>query len=435
MHRAFSERRFDDADAIFNEYTVNEKDEIKLVENKALYLYFRFNKAKDNKAIEKLENLACTAKTEESKFSTLIWLSFCLRDSMQYGKEVELWRSVLDEIQSEELKIRTTVNLAYALNKDDKSIEAKKLLVNQLSYAVDDVQKSSLYDALSSIEKTLGNKSLSVYCKDKSLEFDANNRDELFNSAYASSDEDIDEISISNYIKLIQIDSDNSTALNNLGARAQEAGLKIKAVENYKKSSSYNNTLAMANQGYLLLGAGFTDEAEKIAKKALESDDPHKNVHSLIAAIDEKKQEQNAKWDKLREKSLERQKIIRKYTEQYYIGNSESLKGDWLVSNTYPTTITIDKDAINATWSEPVQGLGLVGGSYEAELRGKVSGSTFEGIYTRKKNDNSPNTLLGLSGNISQSCIGYISEDSNQINLISTKLKDDFSLCFIRVKN
>ena len=432
MHSAFYESRFDDADAIFRRYSLDEKDELKLGQNKALYLYFRFEKAKDNKAVEELEDLARTAKTEESKFNILMWLSLCLSDSMQYGKEIELWRSALEETQSESLKTRAIVNLAYALNKDDKSIEAKKLLVKRLSSAVDDAQKSSLYEALSLIEKALGNKSLSIYCKDKSLEFDVNNRDELFNSAYAASNEDIDEISISNYIKLIRIDEDNSTALNNLGVRALEAGLKIKAVENYKKSSRYNNTLAMANQGYLLLGAGFTDEAENIAKKALELNDPHQNVHSLIAAINEKKQEQNKEWDKLREKSLDRQKIIRKYTEQYYIGNSNSLKGDWLVSNTYPTTITIEKDIINATWIESAGALG--GGSYEAVLKGKVSGSTFEGKYTRKKDDSTPNTLLGFTGNTAQSCIGYISDDGNQIKLISTELKDDFSLCLLRPK-
>lgn len=432
MHRAFSEKRFDDADAAFKKYALDEKDELKLDKNKALYLYFRFDIAKDNNAVEELKNLTRRAKTEESKFNILMWLSFCLRNSMQYEKEIGLWRSALEETQSEALKTRATVNLAYALNKDDRSIEAKNILVKRLLNAADDAQKSSLYEALSLIEETLGNNSLSIYCKDKSLEFDANNRGELFNSAYAASNENIDEISISNYIRLIRIDDDNSTALNNLGVRAQEAGLKIKAVENYKMSSNYNNTLAMANQGYLLLDAGFTDEAECIAKKALELDDPHQNVHSLIAAISEKKQEQNNEWDKLREKSLDRQKIIRKYTEQYYIGNPDSLKGNWLVSNTYSTNITIEKDIIKATWNEPARALG--GSSYEAELKGKVSGSTFEGKYTRMKSDNSPNTLLGLSGNTSQVCIGYISDDGTQIKIISTKLKDDFSLCLSRPK-
>jgi tetratricopeptide (TPR) repeat protein len=433
MHSAFEEKRFDDAEAIFKKYALDEKDEVKLEENKTIYLYFRFEKAKDNKAIEELKDLARTAKTEESKFNSLEWLSLCFRDSMQYGKEIELWRSALEETESESLKTRAIVNLAYVLNKEDKSTEAKKLIIERLSSTVDDTQKSRLYEALSNIEQTFGNKSLSIYCKDKSLEFDANNRDELFNSAYAASNEDIDEISISNYIKLIRIDEDNSTALNNLAVRAQEAGLKIKAVENYKKSAGYNNTLAMANQGYLLLDAGFTDEAENIARQALKFSDPHQNVHSLIAAINEQKQEQTKDWNKLREKSLNRQKDIRQYTEQYYLGNPESLKGDWLVSNTYPTTIKIEESVIKATWAESA---GLLGGgsSYTVELEGKVFGSTFEGKYTRRKDDSSPNTLLGFSENTTQSCIGYISDDGNKFKLISTELKNNFSLSFFRPK-
>ena len=216
MHIAFGQKRFDDAEAIFKKYALDEKDEVKLEKNKTLYLYFRFEKAKDNKAIEELKDLARTAKTEESKFNSLEWLSFCFRNSLQYGKEIELWRSAIEETESESLKTRAIVNLAYVLNTEDKSTEAKKLIIERLSSTVDDTQKSSLYEVLSKIEQTLGNKSLSIYCKDKSLEFDVNNRDELFNSAYAASDGDIDEISISNYIKLIRIDEDNSTALNNL---------------------------------------------------------------------------------------------------------------------------------------------------------------------------------------------------------------------------
>ena len=197
MHKAFDEGRFDDAEKAFKKYALEEKDEVELQGNKACYLYFRFEKARNNSAIEELKDLARTAKTEDSKFNILMWLSFCFQNNMQYGKEIELWRSSLSETTSEALKTKTIINLAYALNKDDKSIEAKKILVERLLTTVDDMQKSALYEALSTIEKTLGNKSLSIYCKDKSLEFDVNNSEELFNSAYDASDEDIEEISIS----------------------------------------------------------------------------------------------------------------------------------------------------------------------------------------------------------------------------------------------
>ncbi|WP_335921745.1 hypothetical protein [Shewanella chilikensis] len=65
---------------------------------------------------------------------------------------------------------------------------------------------------------------------------------------------------------------------------------------------------------------------------------------------------------------------------------------------------------------------------YKVELVGNVSGSTFEGTYSRKINESSQNTLLGLGGNKNTACIGYYSDKDGEIKVLSKKLKDDFSL-------
>lgn len=434
MHKAFDEGKLDDAEIAFKKYALDEKDEIKLEKNKAFYFYFRFEKGKDNSAIASLEELAWSSKNEESKFNILMWLSFCLSDSMQNKKEIKIWEKAAKETSSEKLVTRAIVNLSYALNKENEPSKARKLLIDRLSTIVDDEQKTGLYQALSKIELSLGNNVISVYCKDKSLEYDPNDRDELFNTAYSASNEGVDEISISNYIKLIRIDSDNSTALNNLGVRAQEAGLKYKAVENYKKSSNFKNTLAMANQGYLLLDAGFTEDAEKIAKSALEIDNPHENIYSLLSAINEKKNEQDSEWKKLSEKSLERQKMIRSYTEQFYLGNANDLEGDWQVSENITISIKLSKESLSATWQETIATLGGQS-SYTVGLKGKVSGSTFSGTYTRKKNSDSPPAgLLGIANDKNVSCIGYISDGGNKMNVISSTSKEVFLLSLSRIK-
>lgn len=426
MHKAFSEGRLEDAEAAFKRYALDETDDVKLEENKAFYLYLRFDHGKDNSAISELEQLARSATTEGSKFNTLTWLSFCLRGSMQYHKETEIWQSASEEISSESLKNQAIVNLAQSLNREDSPSEARKILVNHLMGIEESTQKGLIFEALSKVEDSLGNKSLSIYCKDKSLEFDPNNRDELFNSAYSASNEDINEITISNYLKLVRIDRDNSTALNNLGVQAQEAGLKIKAVDQYKKSSELNYTLAMANQGYLLLGAGFTEEAEKIAKEALKIDNPHNNVHSLLSEINKRKEQQNKEWDELSKNALIRQKMIREYTEQFYLGSSKKLIGDWKVNDKYFVNIKIDDDTLKAYWIEKA---GVMNnGEYTVKIIGKVSGSTFDGTYSRIKNGNPDNTLLGLSGNTTSACIGYFSEKEREIKVISKKLDDKFSL-------
>ncbi len=427
---AFKNGDLDAAETAFKSYALDEKDEVKLERNKAIYLFFKFDKGKDNAAIAELEELARTAKTEESKLNSLTWLSLCLSDSMQYNKEIQVWEKAVVELKSEILITKAKVNLARAMNKDSNPVQAREVLINRLLEVEGGGQKSDIYEALSEIEESLGNKTISIYCKDKSLEFDPNNREALFSSAYAASNEYIDDISISNYLRLIRIDGENSTALNNLGVRAQEAGLKIKAIDHYKKAASYENTLAMANQGYLLLDAGFTEEAEEIAKKALALDDTHKNVYALITSINEKKEEQSEKWEKLSEKSLSRQKIIRSYTEKYYLGSPKELEGEWFVNGVTQTKLLISNHKLEASWEEPASALGE--NKYSVNLIGFVSGSSFAGQYTKKLIADSPNTLLGLAGNTSNTCIGVVSDNGNKLTLIASKLNDDFSLFLSR---
>ncbi len=434
MHTAFENGHLEAAETAFKKYALEEKDEVKIEENKAFYLFSKFEKGKDNSAIDELEELARTAKTEESKFAILTWLSICLSDSLQYKKETRLWEKTTAEMESEPLTTKAIVYWADALDKDNNPVQAKSLLISRLLKVEEENQKADIYNTLSKIEKSLGNKTISIYCKDKSLEFDPNNRDELFNSAYAASNEEIDDISIGNYLRLIRIDGNNATALNNLGVRAQEAGLKIKAVENFKKAASHENTLAMANQGYLLLDAGFTEEAEEIAHKALELEDTHQNVHSLITAINTKKEEQRKDWKKLSEKSLHRQKLIRSYTEQYYLGNPKKLEGEWFVEGVIQIEIAINNNKLEASWEEPTSAMG--GSQYSVKLTGSVSGSSFSGQYTKKMIGDSPNTLLGLTMNTSNSntCIGFVSDDGDELTLIATKVNDTFSLCLSRAK-
>lgn len=432
MYTAFENGKFEEAERIFTQYALDEKDMVKFEETKAAYLYFKFEKGKDNLAIDELEHLVRTAKNDTSKFNCMMWLSFCFESSLQHKKEIELWEKAILEMKAPSLVTKSLVYLASALNKDNQSNRARSLLVEHLSRTEENDQKSKIYDSLSLIEDSLGNKVISVYCKDKSLEFAPHNRDELFNAAYSASDNDIDEISISNYLRLIRIDSENAIALNNLGVRAQEAGLKTVAVENYKKSAELNNTLAMANQGYLLLDAGFTNEAEEIVKKALCLDDVHQNIHSLKIAINERKEIQRKEWEKLSEKSFSRQKLIREYIGQYYLGDPKKIQGDWFVNGTYLTTVDVNNNLISATWEEPT--LTQDDNKYIVTLTGVISGTSFSGAYSRTLIGDRPKGLLMFSSNTNKAFMGFISDGGEKLTLISQNANDDFSL-FLSRKN
>lgn len=431
LYNAFLEDRFEDAERLFKEYAIEEKNQNELLEKKAYYLYCRHRFASDDSAIQELVNLCNPIKDDEIKFSCLEWLSFCLLESLQYDLCISTWGSFINDATNENVKTKAIINMAQAISKSGNPKEAKIHLTDRLSNVLDRKQESILYRALSEVEKELKNNLLSVYCKDKSLEFDANNRIELFQSAYAASNEEAKAISISNYARLTHIDEKNDIALNNLGVEAKEAKIDIVSIDNYKKSIALNNTLAMANQGYALLHAGFTEEAEELANKAISLGNPHSNIYSLKTEIEKTKEKQYKDWKQLKDNCKNKQKQLRKYTEQYYKGGPTSLEGEWFVNGKISALLSIKDESIESSWVEPI--LDDSPSTCTVRLTGKVSGSTLTATLKRMKNDN-PGILISFSFKSEQVCIGYLSDDKNTLTLTSEKIGDNFHQVLTRVK-
>lgn len=426
---AFDEGNIDDAKRIFKEYELNEQDENKLIEKKAFFLYILFVKGKDNTAITQLENMVESTKNENTRQHVLESLSLCYRESSQTQKEIHVWRHAIEKFSSENLANEAVINLALALQREGDVESAQKLLIEKLASIKKQSLKANIYSALAIIEKSKGNNKLSVYCKDLSLQYNPNNRDELFNSAFTASEENVKEISFSNYITLLNIDRNNAAALNNLGVLAKETGLEIKAVENYKKATNLKHTLAMSNLGYLFLNSGFVEEAEEIAKKASQMDNPNPTVYSLLSNINQKKEEQNKKWNELIEKYFKKQKQIRNYTEQFYLGSSDKLDGEWILNNNDEISININSASgiVNASWNESINKYSS--DLAKVELTGNISGSTFTGFYKKNRENSNRNTaLLMREDNINVSCIGFLSDDELVLNIVSDKQENDFSL-------
>jgi tetratricopeptide (TPR) repeat protein len=427
MQNALHRFSFDEADEIIRLHVLTLDGDSDKADVMGFYLFSKYEKKADPAIFEELEELARVAKTDAIRFQILMWIDTILVRNSDQSKLIEFITKLLKDLNSTQLRFQIIATLATALNTDEKSDEAHALVIENLRNfkSEDESQKFFLYSALSIIERTLGNNSLAVYSKDKSLEYAENNNDGLFDAAYSAGNEDIDEISICNYSKLIRFDSKNGGALNNLGVKAQEADLNIIAIANYKKSAEEKHSLAMANKGYALLKAGFADEAESIAKEAIELGDPHKNIYSLMTAIEEGKDKQAKLWDKLLEKAETRHKLVRQYTEQYYTGSPNTLVGDWMVGDKYYVSTIVEHDTFTTSWTG--KNLNSSSNEFNAKLSGKVTGSTFKGHYTMV-GGNKGLTTLSFDGNITHSCIGFISHDGRQITIISAKFEDEFSL-------
>ncbi|MFH2066727.1 MAG: hypothetical protein ABIK15_16130 [Pseudomonadota bacterium] len=432
MHKAFKEGRIEDAKEILKKYSLEETDQNKIETSKAVYLYHLFVEGKDNSAIIQLEELAKFSKDEKTKHTILIWLSFCYHETSQVKAEIDLWRKSIKTFKSDEIISEMTVNLAHLLQHEGSYEESKSILIKRLEQVQSNDEKFIIFNALSKVEKSLGNNKLSVYCKDKSLEYNPSDRDELFNAAYLASEEDVKDIALKNYTTLLNIESDNSAAFNNLGVLASNAKQHIKAVENYKKSSKMNNTLAMANQGQLLLNAGFLEEAEKIANQAVAiAETPHKNVYSLLESIVDSKADQEKKWNEMLETSKKRQALIREYTQAYYLGSRANFDGTWVRQNDELVSIKMEDDFLKITWQEFVGAINAE--TYNIEISGKITKASFIGRYSKIKDGKSNiNTFLTMRSNIDIDIIGFLSDDGSKIYTISEDYQNGFSLVLNR---
>ncbi len=430
MWTALDSGNLQDAETAFKEYAINEKDPEKINESKALYLYFLYLNGNDNSAISQLENLVKLANKEESRFYIITWLAKCYRATSQLKAEKELWRKAIEEFQIEGIIVQSNIKLSEVLVVDGKISEAKSLIISSLHTVSSRHNKSLLFLALSDIEKELENKVMSIFCKDKSLEYDPDNRDELFNSAYQASEEKINELTLSNYVTLLRIDPKNSTALNNLGVCAQNLNLKIKAIENYKAASNLNQTLAMANQSTLLLEAGFADEAEEIAKKASQLKNPHENVYSLLSRIATFRKEQNAKWNDIVSHAKSRQQFIRNYTNGFYIKSNFSFEGEWTTETQISLHIVVNDNRMESSWKETINA--PLNNLYLVKISGEITNSSFKGKYKKTKDDGEQQTLLGLSLIDNFECFGYLSDDGNSINISEIDPKKNITISLQR---
>ncbi|RBW46080.1 hypothetical protein DS885_09155 [Psychromonas sp. B3M02] len=416
---ALEEGDIERANKAFKEYELNAKDQSKLYNDKSIYFYLLFHKANDRQAIPNLEKHIEQSQTEELRYEALTWLSGCLLDSKQYLRDIALWCAELPKFESLHLKVNASKNLAQAHRANGDLDSAKKVILSQLKKVEQRALKATLFSTLAQIEEDLGNKVLGAYCRDKSVENDPENLDEVFTSAYNASNSGVFELSISNYVLLTSVSSKKSIAWNNLGVQAKESGCKYKSIEFYNKAAELGETLAMANQGYALLEVGFIDEAERIANEALEMEDVHKNIYSLMTRISTIKNEESKKWKDIQRKASIKQAHFRKYTEKFYVGNTDEFEGVWSIEG-QEKDISTGGDQISITW-ESVAGLSDT--RMKFSLRGIITGATFSGHYKSEALDQTKSSLLIGLDNFETECLAYVDNDS--INAFSVEKGSD----------
>ncbi len=389
------------AEKIYNKYQALENNKVSLNKNKAYYLYLQYNVGKEHSALVKLKEMISSNIDEESKYEALELLSECLQDSHQLNEDLELWMMQKETFKTSVLNNRVITNLSLSLCRNDKAHDAKVVLLEKLKSTEDAKQLSDIFRSLSIVEDKIGNKRMSLYCLDKSLETDPRNLAWLFDTAYkADNNYGFKDISISNYVALINLDQNQSMALNNLGVLAQSQKLYIKAVEKYQKSASLSESLAIVNQGFLYLKSGFSNEAKKLADSVINTEDHHENVYNLLSEIDKEKKNNNEKWFAIEDNCKERQRFIRLYTSAFYNNEAYSINGTWLTESGKAITYTFENNKLVVRWKI---------GSSRISIVGTVNNNSFLGQYSKSYSDD--NSFSHLNKDDNYTCLGILSEN------------------------
>ncbi len=440
MNHAFNEGRIDDAKSIFEEYYAQETNNQLKDQQKTFYLYLLYIKGQDKEAIPRLENMAKIASDEAAKVNALFWLSSCYESSNSHEKAINLWKDTLNEIESSKLKTRCTEYLANALEADGQPKEALIVLEQRLQEITSTEEKLTIFNALARIEKKLGNNLMFAFCKEKVVELNPDSTDYLFDAAYAESETSLRALSIRNYDTLLNLDGENDAALNNLGVCAAEFKLNLKAFEYYSKSMELGNTLATANLGYKLLEAGFYKDAEKYTKNALENEEPHSNIHSLITRINETKKDESNKWMSIIEKANVFQKRVRKYTDAYYAeyeGSDALCAGIWYTVDGIEVTVILNGNQFSAKY---IVTRGLTLTKFEITLKGTYKNATARVTYHKKPLEDKTSsglfsvpTLLGRPAPETKNSLSFL-ESSSEWYLFSENSDDDFEMRLFREK-
>ncbi|RJP85116.1 MAG: hypothetical protein C4518_17310 [Desulfobacteraceae bacterium] len=434
MYSALDAGNIDEAKSIFRKYYAEETNNDERYNNESFYLYLIYTKGKERDALSELERLTEKASNETLMIKALFWLSLCYRESSNYKTEIALWEKTLPNLKISINQTNCLEYLAYALKSDQRSKEGLKLLIIRLQEVEADEEKLIIFKAIAALEKDLGNNLMSALCKDKAVQLNPDDHDLLFDAAYSQSEASLRPLSICNYSTLINLDRENSTALNNIGVCAAEQHLEIKAYNYYKQAMDLGSTLANANLGYKLLAGGFHMHAEELANKGLKEKDPHSNLYSLLSKINLEREAENKKWSEIKDKSALFQKNVRRYVDNYYNEEKKVEKlfsGNWFTKDGKEISANVNQNNINIKWTYTVGVLNPK--EVEVNISGILKNKSAKIHYKTKP--------LGLQYALSladwtkhkeSECLSYLESDLLTWHLFSKNTDDDFELKLYR---
>ena len=339
MFRAFEDSDFTRAEQAYEEQRAAAQPDDEQREIDAIYLHLRYTKAADSGALAKLRELASHRPT---KAKVLYWLALCYWDTKDYSKAREIYteaRDSADEVYAAQL----TGYIAECWAKEGSPDQGLEEVITKLREVEKGDAKVHLYKSMASMYQAKGSERMRAIALEKALEFAPRDIDIRFSAAYAQSQAKLSAVSITNYDTLLTLEPKEALSLNNLGVKCKDVDLLFKSVDYYKKAADEGSTLAMANLAQLLMDTGFRDEAADELSRASQLPNPHKNVASAKAQLEERRREELEKWTNLIEVGARQQQFLREFAQASIEATTEDpFLGTWRLSDSETCSVESD---------------------------------------------------------------------------------------------
>jgi Flp pilus assembly protein TadD len=322
----------DNAEKTFKHLQSITDDPEERIRLEAYYLQERFEKG-DSSAQEKLRQLEIRAKEVKSKrLGYVIRLdALCYVFSGDWEKAVLRFKDSANSAASDEDRATSMVLAAKNLYEIPKKADAFQLLKDEIDSTSDSKAKSRLLVGLAELYKDEKDNFSRVLALQRALSFQPVSKDLLFDTAYACSESDFNELAMLYYEKLVEIDWKHNSALNNLGVAFANLKIPSLAIKNYKRAIDAGETLSASNLANILIDIGALDDAEKLLVEAKNKKKVHQNVMSSLVALETAKKEDGESRNKCFELAKAQHQFLLGFSDAAFLAKPSkfNLDGKW----------------------------------------------------------------------------------------------------------
>jgi len=346
MTMAFNDGKRQEGEELFEKLLAAEKDPTKRDDQTIWHAYLQYTYGKQKKGLEDLQRLAGEPKT---KSQATFYLATLYEQINEFEKAIESYRIAAESAPSD-LKPGRLVRLAGAYAASGQLDTAISTLTEALNKFPEPKDKATLYQGIASIFETRKDEEARAIALELALECAPHDTDLRFRAAYAYSSSGLRDLALFHYNAELATKPKESAGLNNIGVEYQHFGMSIGAVRHYRSALKEKSTLAGANLAYLLMNAGFYDEAKTLLDEVKNEKDPHPNVGSAMAALAQKEEAETESKKKILDRALEEQRFIKEFGRLRFAGSPDHFAGKWTSTDGQTFELVRDGAKLGATW-------------------------------------------------------------------------------------